>query len=285
MRMIVGVMAAIAIALSGCSSGENQELLDEIQSLRQEVAELSESDSSATSTTTAEVSTTVSTTSTTATVEVIPSEVILLASYEWGEQSNRVVELQGVIGATPDGQYGPKTREAHIEALKDRGLDSDHVPSPPAGNTPSQVAQGDTTSGNASNSGGTATPEGGLIFERCGDCGQGFSSGSCANWTVKAVNSSNVTVTSFTFAPPSAYWRDRSSGYGDDAIEVPADSPARTLNVSLAPYESGTYRFQICTTTPPPGDGWEYTNKAPYEVRFKWSNGAQGSACYNLGCY
>lgn len=52
MRMIVGVMAAIAIALSGCSSGENQELLDESQSLRQEVAELSESDSSATSTTT-----------------------------------------------------------------------------------------------------------------------------------------------------------------------------------------------------------------------------------------
>ena len=41
-----------------------------------------------------------------------------LVQYEWNQRGLVVEDLQKVIGVTPDGHYGAKTREAHIKYLK-----------------------------------------------------------------------------------------------------------------------------------------------------------------------
>jgi hypothetical protein len=64
------------------------------------------------------------------TTTVDPATEILLRSYSWQEESDAVRELQTLIGRTPDGVYGPLTRESHLEALRAAGLSEDSVPSP-----------------------------------------------------------------------------------------------------------------------------------------------------------
>lgn len=64
---------------------------------------------------------------------------ILLASYTYNEQSDEVRELQEVVGADPDGHYGPQTREAHIRALDENDLDDSHVPDVPVYTPPTDV--------------------------------------------------------------------------------------------------------------------------------------------------
>ena len=59
-----------------------------------------------------------------------PTTEILLRTYEWQEESESVRELQNQIGRTPDGIYGPRTRESHLEALRAAGLPEDGVPNP-----------------------------------------------------------------------------------------------------------------------------------------------------------
>lgn len=58
---------------------------------------------------------------------------ILTAEYDYREQSQRVVTLQELVGAEPDGNYGPRTREAHLTALNDREMAVDNVPELPTG--------------------------------------------------------------------------------------------------------------------------------------------------------
>lgn len=65
-------------------------------------------------------------------IEAQIEEDILAAEYDYREQSQRVVALQRLVGAEPDGNYGPRTREAHLEALNGRGMAVDHVPDLPA---------------------------------------------------------------------------------------------------------------------------------------------------------
>ena len=78
-------------------------------------------------------------------VWVLPSEMelqaigeqieqgILTAEYDYREQSQRVVTLQELVGAEPDGNYGPRTREAHLTALNEREMAVDNVPELPTG--------------------------------------------------------------------------------------------------------------------------------------------------------
>jgi hypothetical protein len=79
-----------------------------------------------TTTTTVAPTTTVPVTTTT----LDPTTEILLRTYEWQEVSESVRELQNLIGRTPDGVYGPRTRESHLEALRAAGLPEDGVPNP-----------------------------------------------------------------------------------------------------------------------------------------------------------
>jgi peptidoglycan hydrolase-like protein with peptidoglycan-binding domain len=63
--------------------------------------------------------------------EELRTLAVLTSDYRWKEVSNMVVNLQVIINVTPDGVYGHMTRNAHIRALKDRGLDDTIVPSVP----------------------------------------------------------------------------------------------------------------------------------------------------------
>ena len=49
-------------------------------------------------------------------------------TYQFGERSTRVKDLQKSLGITADGFYGPQTRKAHIKALKANNLAVKHVP-------------------------------------------------------------------------------------------------------------------------------------------------------------
>lgn len=262
-RLLV-LIAAVLTPLSACTkqaeTGRVSELEQQVSELVQEINDLKVAETSA-------VASSTSTTQLATTTTTDPA-AIAVETFTWQENSDRVKELQELIGATPDGSYGPRTREKHIDYLKTNGLSVDGVPSPPK-----------SSGGGGSSS--APVPEGGLIFDRCSSCGQGFSSGSCANWTISVTNSSNVKVVSMTFAPPAAGWRDRTSARSD----VPATAPPRKINLNLEPWARGIFQFQICTDTPSPGSGWEYFNLAPRSVGVVWSNGARGSSCYNLGCY
>ena len=50
--------------------------------------------------------------------------------YSFGEKGLIVRDLQTLIGATVDGDYGAKTREAHIRFLKNRGISPDGIVPP-----------------------------------------------------------------------------------------------------------------------------------------------------------
>lgn len=256
----------MAFGLGVLSCGADAES-DEVASLRDQVKALSEQVDQLSSTT---VASTIPLT--TATLPPVSSPTVetsnprqaldlLEEAFTWNEDSDRVRHLQALIGATVDGRYGPQTRRLHLESLSNRGLPADGVPAEPPP---------------------PAAPDGGLLFDlsRGDHLGQGYSTANCANWAVEIMNSSNVQVRSFTFAPTGSYWWQRSSGYGDGRREVAADAPPRTMQIDLPPWETRQYRFQICTTTPTPGPGWEYYNRAPCRVSFRWANGASGSSIY-----
>ncbi len=84
-----------------------------------------------------EVGTDSSDATTTTAAEPVDTEVaVLLGVYVWDETSEAVRDLQVLIGATPDGNYGPKTREAHLAELNARGLATDNVPTAPQTSSP-----------------------------------------------------------------------------------------------------------------------------------------------------
>ena len=85
------------------------------------------------------------------TTTVDPATEILLGNYAWQEESDAVRELQTLIGRTPDGVYGPRTRESHLEALRAAGLSEDGVPSPDVPSDGSDTGEEDA--------GGEAAPE------------------------------------------------------------------------------------------------------------------------------
>jgi len=67
------------------------------------------------------------------------TEAVLIAlltdTYEWGSASaSRTMMLQEALGLTTDGSYGPGTRQAHLNALQERGLTITNVPEEPANN-------------------------------------------------------------------------------------------------------------------------------------------------------
>ena len=56
---------------------------------------------------------------------------VVLDEYAWGSGDN-VEDLQGILGVTADGQYGPQTRAVHIELLESMGWSTQNVPGAPA---------------------------------------------------------------------------------------------------------------------------------------------------------
>jgi hypothetical protein len=56
--------------------------------------------------------------------------MVLLASYDWMESSDRVGDLQVVLGLNADEVYGPNTRIAHLDENQSQGLAVDGIPSP-----------------------------------------------------------------------------------------------------------------------------------------------------------
>ena len=67
------------------------------------------------------------------------TEAVLIAlltdTYEWGSASaSKTMMLQEALGLTTDGSYGPGTRQAHLNALQERGLTITNVPEEPATN-------------------------------------------------------------------------------------------------------------------------------------------------------
>ena len=66
----------------------------------------------------------------TTTVELSPEFVLLMGEYSWG-RSEGVASLQEVLGIRADGEYGPKTREAHQEALAYLGVENYDFPLAP----------------------------------------------------------------------------------------------------------------------------------------------------------
>ena len=101
-----------------------------------------------TTTTLQETATTAASTPTTLAVKVAPATApkvvdvraklvfaTLAAKYHWGERSEAVKRLQGVLKISQDGVYGKQTRGAHINTLKYFGMSTASVPSPPSGAT------------------------------------------------------------------------------------------------------------------------------------------------------
>tara|TARA_B100002051_G_C16734825_1_gene640565 strand:- start:953 stop:3070 length:2118 start_codon:yes stop_codon:yes gene_type:complete len=57
---------------------------------------------------------------------------LLTDTYEWGTASaSKTMMLQEALGLTNDGSYGPGTRQAHLNALQERGLTIANVPEEP----------------------------------------------------------------------------------------------------------------------------------------------------------
>lgn len=54
--------------------------------------------------------------------------LVPLANFTFGEKSALVKDLQTWLRITVDGEYGPKTRRAHLRYLKKRGLSTEGVP-------------------------------------------------------------------------------------------------------------------------------------------------------------
>ena len=98
-------------------------------------------------TTTAPPTTTIAMTATTVapttTAGLSPEFVILVGEYSWG-RSEGVASLQRVLGIRVDGEYGPKTREAHQQALAHLGVENYDFPLAP-GETPSTTRAPPTT--------------------------------------------------------------------------------------------------------------------------------------------
>lgn len=67
-----------------------------------------------------------------------PLTEAVLDEYDWGRGEN-VETLQTILGVTADGQYGPRTRAAHIELLEGMGWSTENVPDAPAGRSVSSV--------------------------------------------------------------------------------------------------------------------------------------------------
>ena len=68
-----------------------------------------------------------------------------MGEYSWG-RSEGVASLQEVLGIRADGEYGPKTREAHQQALAYLGVENYDFPLAP-GETPSPTTAPPTTTG------------------------------------------------------------------------------------------------------------------------------------------
>lgn len=67
--------------------------------------------------------------------------------FSWMERSTTVIALQQILGATADGVYGPRTRQAHVAMLVVFNLPVSGVPDKPAGSlahypVPDPVADG-----------------------------------------------------------------------------------------------------------------------------------------------
>ena len=76
------------------------------------------------------------------------TEAVLIAlltdTYEWGTASaSKTMMLQEALGLTTDGSYGPGTRQAHLNALQERGLTITNVPEEPE---PAEQPQPDAAS-------------------------------------------------------------------------------------------------------------------------------------------
>ena len=80
--------------------------------------------------TTTTIAATTTTVPPTTTVELSPEFVVLIGDYSWG-RSEGVANLQEVLGIRADGEYGPKTREAHQEALAYLGVENYDFPLAP----------------------------------------------------------------------------------------------------------------------------------------------------------
>ena len=221
------------------------------------------------------------------TSSVVPAEAtpnpLAIEQFSWAEVSDRVNALQDLLGVEKTGAYDDATWWSHVAYLVDFQLDTSIAPTPPVRDNP-KISEPAGSPGSTQPAVETVR-EGGPIFNRCGECGQGFSQGNCSNWLISVTNSSNEVISSLTFAPPSGSWRDRDSGYGESEITSPADVSSRTINSNLAPWATNQFSFQICTTTPAPVGNFEFSVVAPTSVGFVWSDGKRSNACYNLGCY
>tara|TARA_B100000902_G_scaffold312323_1_gene302431 strand:- start:175 stop:1086 length:912 start_codon:yes stop_codon:yes gene_type:complete len=97
----------------------------------------------------------------TTTESLDPEVLVLVASYEWMKPSDRVKELQRLLGVGDDGIYGYVTRDAHVLENEERGLGVEMIPVPPVEIVPvgREVEPGSnyTVSGSGFTPGSTAT--------------------------------------------------------------------------------------------------------------------------------
>ena len=121
------VVVAIAAVTVSCGEDNNSPVANE----------------PAPTTTTTTIPATTTTVAPTTTVELSPEFVILMGEYSWG-RSEGVASLQEVLGIRVDGEYGPKTRKAHQEALAYLGVENYDFPLAPW-ETPSTAAAPATT--------------------------------------------------------------------------------------------------------------------------------------------